>query len=40
MYTRTLDEGQFKEKFLEALEYRLEKVSHQVYSFERYVSIP
>ena len=28
MHTNTPDEGQFKEKFHEALEYRLEKVSH------------
>ena len=27
-YASTLDEGQFNEKFLEALEYKLEKVSH------------
>ena len=28
IYTSTLDEGQFKEKLLEALEFRLEKVTH------------
>ena len=27
-YASMLDKGQFEEKFLEALEYRLEKVSH------------